>query len=85
MSKKNITERNLIDFLLLILQVEGSITLQEFKERVKVSFNLTKYDLSQSPTRPNEAMYEQRCRNLKSHESFPANIISCKDQVFTLI
>lgn len=83
--KKNITEKNLINFLLDKLEVEGRVTLKEFKESVRKGFNLTEYDRSYSTTRPNEMMYEQRCRNLKSHNSFPRDRIKYEDCVFTLI
>ncbi|NRY63830.1 hypothetical protein [Clostridium beijerinckii] len=83
MAKKNISEDNLIDFLEVILKVEGEVSLKDFKEKVKNSFNLTEYDLSQSTTRPNECMYEQRCRNLNSHKNFPQGV-SYKNQVFKL-
>lgn len=80
--KKNITEQNLIDFLNVILDVEGEISLSEFKNRVKNSFDLTEEDLKQSKTRPNESMYEQRCRNLNCHKNFPANLISYENGMF---
>lgn len=80
--KKNITEQSLIDFLTAILRVEGEITLSDFKKRVAESFKLTEYDLSFSKTRPNERMYEQRCRNLNCHRNFPSNLISYENQVF---
>jgi hypothetical protein len=80
--RRNITESNLIEFLKIILEVEGQITLRDFKMRVRESFDLTDYDLSQSQTRPNEAMYEQRCRNLNCHRNFPHNLISYENAVF---
>lgn len=72
----------MIDFLSVILDVEGEISLSEFKSRVRDAFELTNEDLKISTTRPGECMYEQRCRNLKSHENFPNNMIEYKDQVF---
>ncbi len=80
--KNNITEDNLIQFLTQILDVEGEITLRDFIARVPKAFNLTDYDKKKSTTRPNEMMYEQRCRNLKCHKNFPKNMISYKNQVF---
>ncbi|MBS6025843.1 MAG: hypothetical protein KIB00_17350 [Paeniclostridium sordellii] len=82
---KNITEKNLIDFLLIKLEIQNSVTLNDFKESVRKAFDLTDYDRSYSNTRPNEMMYEQRCRNLKSHESFPKDKIRYENCVFTLI
>lgn len=80
--KKNITEKNLIKYLTEILEVEGEISLREFIARVPKAFELTDYDKQMSVTRPNEMMYEQRCRNLNCHKNFPKNMISYKNQVF---
>lgn len=77
-----ISESDLIDFLTAILNVEGEISLDEFKRRVRSSFNLSTYDLSISKTRPNEAIYEQRCRNLNCHKNFPHNMISYENCIF---
>lgn len=82
MMKKEITENDLIDFLRVILNVEGEISLNEFKRRVRSSFELSDYDLSPSKTRPNEAMYEQKCRNLNCHKNFPHNMISYENCIF---
>lgn len=79
---KEITEDNLIAYLQTILDVEGEISLKDFKERVQVAFDLSDYDLSRSTTRPNEAMYEQRCRNLNCHKNFPSNLISYENCIF---
>lgn len=80
--KKEISEENLIEFLKLILEIEGEITLSDFKKRVRTAFDLSSYDLQQSPTRPNECMYEQRCRNLNCHKKFPSNLISYENCIF---
>lgn len=82
MMKKEITENDLIDFLRAILNVEGEISLNEFKRRVRSSFELSDYDLSPSKTRPNEAMFEQKCRNLNCHKNFPHNMISYENCIF---
>jgi hypothetical protein len=37
---------------------------------------LTAEDQQQSGTRPNEEMWEQRVRNLKSHSTTPGNVIA---------
>lgn len=81
--KRNISESNLVNFLKVIIEVEGEISLLDFKRRVKESFNLTSEDLKKSTTRPNEAMYEQRCRNLKCHNSFPLDLIEYKNTIFS--
>jgi hypothetical protein len=81
----NITESELVKFLLLKLRAEKKVTLNEFKRAVKAGFKLTEDDLSISSTRPNERMYEQRCRNLYCHKSFPTDLIKYENQVFILI
>ena len=78
----NISEEALIEFLQSILRVENEISLSDFKKRVRESFKLSDYDLSPSPTRPGEAMYEQRCRNLNCHKNFPKNMISYENCIF---
>lgn len=80
----NLSEPKIVDFLLMKLQAEGSVTLNELKRSVKEGFNLTPHDLGTSPSRSNEARYEQRCRNLYSHKSFPSDKIKYEEQVFTL-
>ncbi|WP_294126696.1 hypothetical protein [uncultured Clostridium sp.] len=80
----NLSEDNMIEFLLVKLRAEGSVTLNEFKRAVRAAFNLTPHDLSPSPSRPNELRYEQRCRNLYCHRKFPTEIIRYENQVFTL-
>lgn len=80
--KKPITEDNLIKYLQLILELEGEVSLTEFKKRVPKAFALSDEDLKISETRPNEAMFEQRCRNLNSHKNFPSNMISYDNCIF---
>lgn len=80
--KKPITEENLIEFLKTILDVEGEISLTDFKARVRTAFDLCAEDLQKSLTRPNECMYEQRCRNLNCHKNFPSNLISYVNCIF---
>ena len=63
--KRDITEADLIDYLKTILDVEGEITLTEFKRRVRLAFDLSDYDLSMSSTRPGEIMYN-KLRKLKT-------------------
>lgn len=82
MKRKNISEENLIQYLTEILELEGEISLKEFKARIPKAFNLTDYDKKISKTRPNEMMYEQRCRNLNCHRNFPKNMISYENQIF---
>lgn len=81
----NLSEENLVEFLLMKLRAERRVSLSEFKRAVRAGFVLTQHDLSPSPSRPNELRYEQRCRNLKSHNKFPRDIIGYENQVFYLI
>ncbi len=80
--KRDITEADLIDYLKTILDIEGEISLTEFKRRVRLAFDLSDYDLSMSSTRSGEAMYEQRCRNLNCHRNFPHTLISYENCIF---
>ena len=80
--KRDITEADLINFLSAILNVEGQISLNEFKKRVRNSFDLSDNDLAESKTRPGEAMYEQKCKNLNCHKNFPNNLISYENCIF---
>ncbi|MCH5194252.1 MAG: hypothetical protein J1F11_09845 [Oscillospiraceae bacterium] len=80
--KKDISEEDLINFLTSILNVEGKISLSDFKQRVLKSFKLSDHDLSPSPTRPGELIYEQKCRNLVSHKNFPHNMIAYENCTF---
>lgn len=81
----NLSEDNMVEFLLVKLRAEGDVTLNEFKRAVRAGFNLTAHDLSPSPSRSNELRYEQRCRNLHCHRNFPTSVIRYDNQVFTLI
>ncbi len=80
--KKNISEPNLINYLEEILDVEGEISLRDFINRIPSAFALSDEDKKYSQTRPNEMMYEQRCRNLNCHKKFPKNMISYENQIF---
>lgn len=80
----NLSEENMVEFLLMKLRAERSVTLNEFKRAVRAGFNLTPHDRSNQPSRPNEKRYEQRCRNLHCHKSFPTSKIRYENQVFTL-
>ena len=77
-----ITEQQLVEYLELILKRERKISLQEVMERVPAAFALTEHDLGKSPSRPNEPRFEQRCRNIISHRSFPTSKINYVKQTF---
>ena len=81
------SEPEIIEYLMceLIPQIGDSISLNSLKSEVKNSGRLSDEDLKNSITRPGEKMYEQKCRNLWCHRSFPKEKISYKNQVFTRI
>lgn len=80
----NLSETKIIEFLLLKLEKEGSISLSDFKSAIRESFELTEYDLSASPSRPSELRYEQRIRNIRVNGNLPKNI-KYENDVYTLI
>jgi hypothetical protein len=80
-----ITEQHLIEYLEVILKSEGEISLQEFTDRIPKAFSLSDYDLGKSQSRPSESRYEQRCRNIVSHRSFPQSKINYLKQTFVWV
>jgi hypothetical protein len=54
---------------------EGEATTAELKRLIPDYINLTADDLAGSPTRPNEAVWEQIVRNIVSHRKTEGNII----------
>lgn len=57
-------------------QPEGEATVRTLIRRVPDHVNLTADDHKQSDTRPNEEIWEQRVRNLKSHYKAAGNVIA---------
>ena len=51
-------------------------TVRTLIKNVPNHMKLTADDQLQSATRPNEEMWEQRVRNLKSHSGTPGNVIA---------
>lgn len=80
----NLNEENIINFLLSILEKEETISINEFKKAIREKFLLTEYDLTASPSRPNELRYEQRIRNIRATCNFPSNI-KYENGIYTLI
>ncbi|MEX0051149.1 MULTISPECIES: hypothetical protein [Clostridium] len=80
----NLNEAKIIEFLLLKVEKEGSVSLSELKKAIRESFELTEHDLSISPTRPSELRYEQRIRNIIVNGNLPTNI-KYENGVYTLI
>lgn len=54
---------------------DGVATLHMIKRLIPDLLDLTAADRVQSTTRPNEEMWEQQIRNIKSHFDVPGNII----------
>ncbi len=59
----------------LSTQPSGDATVQTLIRNVPSYVKLTPDDLKQSGTRPNEKIWEQRVRNLKSHDKNKGNVI----------
>lgn len=78
---KKLSESNIKELLSTILNHDDEIALQDLTERVSATFDLDDDDMSTSTTRPNEAVYEQRVRNLISHKNLPDDV-EYKDGVF---
>ncbi len=70
----NISEGTIRDFLSLLLSVEDKISLNDLINRIPLAFNLSDYDEGDSSTRPTEPIYEQRVRNLISHNNLPDDV-----------
>lgn len=60
----------------LSTQPGGETTVRILIRNVPSYLKLTADDLKQSETRPNEKVWEQRVRNLKSHDKTPGNVIA---------
>ena len=60
----------------LAAQPKGEATVKTLVQHVPDYVALTEEDRLPSETRPNEEMWEQRVRNLKSHDKTPGNVIA---------
>ncbi|MDO8423689.1 MAG: winged helix-turn-helix domain-containing protein [Parvibaculum sp.] len=54
----------------------GTSTIQSLIKKIPKYVNLTAEDREQSITRPGEEMWEQRVRNIKSHDKTSGNLIA---------
>jgi hypothetical protein len=59
----------------LAAEPNGEASVQTLVKRVPTYVTLTPEDRDRSKTRPNEEVWEQRIRNLKSHDKTPGNVI----------
>ncbi|WP_316206150.1 MULTISPECIES: hypothetical protein [unclassified Bradyrhizobium] len=53
----------------------GRASIQELVREIPNRITLTAEDLAASPTRKNEALWEQQVRNITSHKKSPGNAI----------
>ncbi len=56
-------------------QFNGVATFSQLRQEIPRRYNLSAADLQQSVTRPNEAMWEQKMRNIQSHHDAEGNFI----------
>jgi hypothetical protein len=54
---------------------DGIASYDRLRSEVPQRYRLSAADLQQSETRPNESMWEQKIRNIKSHFESPGNFI----------
>jgi hypothetical protein len=60
----------------LASRADGEATVQALIREVPNFLTLSAEDTAQSATRLNEEVWEQRVRNLKSHDKTPGNVIA---------
>jgi hypothetical protein len=53
----------------------GEATIAQLIDEIPNRVTLSAEDLAKSPTRPNEAVWEQQVRNITSHKGSPGNAI----------
>jgi hypothetical protein len=72
-----ITEAEIADIVIEYLseKTNGEATIAELVKEIPNRVQLSEDDLRQSPTRPNEAWWEQKVRNITSHKASPGNAI----------
>lgn len=54
----------------------GRATIRQLVAAIPKRIKLTGEDQAQSDTRPNEELWEQRVRNIRSHQNSPGNYIA---------
>ncbi|MDG9793040.1 hypothetical protein [Brucella anthropi] len=77
-SMNRTTEREISEAVLIILSklASGSASYANLTKAVPTVIPLTAEDLVASDTRPNEAVWEQRLRNITSHKKGDGNYIN---------
>jgi len=71
------TEAEIAEVVLEILsqRSSGEASYAELVHEIPQRISLTETDLAPSPSRPNEAVWEQRLRNITSHKNAEGNFI----------
>lgn len=75
MAKTSETALGLAVMRVLASRSSGEATVRTLIKYVPQFVNLTEEDREESTKRPGEEMWEQRVRNLKSHDKTPGNVI----------
>lgn len=72
-----VTEAEIADVVEIILNERSShaASIAELIKEIPNRIDLAAEDLAQSPTRPNEPLWHQRVRNIRSHKNSPGNAI----------
>jgi hypothetical protein len=76
MSRITETEIAVIVESILTDSATGEATVAELIQEIPNRVALSAEDLAASPTRPNEAIWEQQVRNITSHKATPGNAIN---------
>lgn len=61
--------------IVLATRTDQEATIKELVRTIPNHLKLSPADLAGSKTRPNEAMWEQQIRNIRSHHKSPGNFI----------
>lgn len=71
------TERELSEIVedILVERPNGEASIADLIHEIPKRINLTEADYKPSLTRPNEAIWEQRVRNITSHQNTSTNFI----------
>ena len=72
-----VTEHDVADAACKVLATEAAreASIQTLVREIPKVLKLSAVDLAQSPTRKNEAIWEQQIRNIQSHHDSPSNFI----------
>ena len=72
-----ITEAEIAEIIVGYLneKTSGQASIQELVNEIPNRVTLSAEDLAPSPTRQNEAVWEQQVRNITSHKKTPGNAI----------